>query len=87
MRRKFATLAVRTVRYVRYVRLGARSPGEFIVRINLTFNFPRRVSRRRQAAIRRDASGSETLRFRIIRGDFVADNLFVVQFRPVASPV
>jgi len=43
----------------------ARSPGEFIVRINLTFNFPRRAFRRFRNSPW--CARSETLRFRIIR--------------------
>jgi len=57
MRCKFAGLAVRP-------RI-ARSPCEFIVRINLTFNFPRRAFRRFYNSPW--CARSETLRFRIIR--------------------
>lgn len=77
MRRKFAVPAV-------HVRDALVRLGEFIVRINLTFNFPR-LAYSDASAICRDALRSETLRFRIIRSDSVADNLFVVRFYPAVS--
>lgn len=63
MRCKFAGLAVRP----RVV----RSPGEFIVRINLTFNFPRRASAILRDALEVKRCASELFAERFRRRQFV----------------